>query len=154
MTLNKISLNLKTNKANGQVLQLGSNISMIADVSVENPNQATFRFSNTTSSIYYKGIMVGEAHGPSGQARPRHTMRMNVTVDIITERIIMAPNLSSDIGSGLFSMDTYTRVPGRVKLLLIIKKNVVVEMNCTVNFNITSQEIQDQSCKRHVDLNL
>lgn len=98
--------------------------------------------------------MVGEAHGPPGQARARKTLRMNVTVDIITGRILMAPNLISDIGSGLFNMDSYTRIPGRVKLLQIVKKNVVVELNCTVSFNITNQEIQNQSCKRHVDFKL
>ncbi|XP_010669746.2 uncharacterized protein LOC104886903 [Beta vulgaris subsp. vulgaris] len=156
MTLNKITLkvNLSTTTNGGSGFRpVGpSNISMTADVSVKNPNRATFKFSNTTSSIYYRGIMVGLAHGPPGEARARRTMRMNVTVEIITERIILAPNLSRDIGFGLFSMDTYTRVPGRVKLLLIIKRNVVVEMNCTVAYNITSQEIQDQSCKRHVAL--
>ncbi|XP_021748544.1 uncharacterized protein LOC110714347 [Chenopodium quinoa] len=139
MTFNKISL---TNLVN----QPGSNISMIADISFDNLNRATFRFSNTTTSIYCKGIMVGEAHGPPGRARGRHTLRMNITVEIITERMFKASSIVSDLSSGLLITDTYSRVPGRIKVLVIDFKNVVVEMNCTVSFNTSSQEIQGQKC--------
>uniref|UniRef100_A0A803M325 Water stress and hypersensitive response domain-containing protein n=1 Tax=Chenopodium quinoa TaxID=63459 RepID=A0A803M325_CHEQI len=149
MTLNKISL---TNNGSNLAIQPGSNISMTADVSVKNLNRDTFRFSNTTTSIYYKGIMVGEAHGPPGRARGRHTLRMNITVEIITERMFKASSLARDLSSGMLIMDTYSRVPGRTKVLIIDFKNVVVEMNCTVSFNISSLEIQGQSCKRHVEL--
>ncbi|GAB4861667.1 hypothetical protein Ancab_036919 [Ancistrocladus abbreviatus] len=91
-----------------------STMSMIADVSVKNPNMvASFRFNNTTTDVYYGGIMVGEAHGPPGQAEARRTLRMNVTVDIETDRLLSAPSLSSDMESGQLNFNSYTRVPGK-----------------------------------------
>ncbi|KAK9672595.1 hypothetical protein RND81_12G110900 [Saponaria officinalis] len=147
MTLNKIQL--RTGKASGLDFVPGSNITMTVDATVKNPNMGAFNFSNTTSSIFYDGVMVGRAHGPPGRAPARRSIRMNITAEIIAASLVKAPNLISDLGSGVFTMDSYTRAPGIVKLI-VVKKSVVVEMNCTVTFNITSQEIQHQQCKSHV----
>lgn len=137
---------------NNTIPKPGVNMSLIADVSVKNPNVASFKYSNTTTTLFYHGSVVGEARGPPGKAKPRRTMRMNITVDIITDRLLSNPNLQSDVGSGLLTMSSYSKVPGRVKMLSIIKKHVVVKMNCTITVNISSQAIQDQKCKRKVSL--
>jgi hypothetical protein len=60
------------------------------------------------------------------------------------------PNLNADMSSGILSMTTYTRVPGRMKIA-IVKRNIVVKMTCSMKLNITSQQIQIQKCKRKVD---
>ncbi|KAK9279434.1 hypothetical protein L1049_013113 [Liquidambar formosana] len=142
----------KLDLINGTTPRPGTNMSIIADVSVKNPNVASFKYSNTTTSLYYHGTLVGEARGPPGQAKARRTMRMNITVDIITDRLMSNPNLNSDVASGLLSMSSYSRIGGRVKIMKIIKKHVTVKMNCTLTVNISSQAIQEQKCKRHVDL--
>ncbi|XP_074270466.1 late embryogenesis abundant protein At1g64065 [Silene latifolia] len=147
MTINKIRLG--SGNATGLSLAPGSNITMFVETSVKNPNLGAFAFHNTTSTIFYGGIMVGQAYGPPGLARAQKSISMNITVELVTGKLLSAPNLSRDLGSGLFTMDSNTVAPGKVKL--IIKKRVVVEMNCTVTFNITSQAIVDQKCKSHVD---
>ncbi|KAF1863391.1 hypothetical protein Lal_00031278 [Lupinus albus] len=119
---------------------------------VKNPNFASFRYSNTTTTLYYYGIMVGEAKGPSGRAKARHTISMNVTVELITKDMISSPNLSADLGSRLLNVTSFSRVPGQVKILKLFKKHVVVKMNCTMSFNITTQGIQEQDCKSKVKL--
>ncbi|KAL3829697.1 hypothetical protein ACJIZ3_018499 [Penstemon smallii] len=129
----------------------GSNMTLNADVSVKNPNYASFKYQNTTTVLYYRGVVIGEARGPAGRARARRTMRMNVTVDVITDRILSQPDLGSDVNSGLLSMSTFTRVGGRVKML-IVNRHVTVTMNCSMTVNITSQGIQHQKCKRTVKL--
>lgn len=130
----------------------GANMSLIADVSVKNPNVASFRYSNTTTSLYYHGIMVGEAHGPPGKAKARRTIRMNVTVDVVTDRVVSSPDFISDLGLGLLTMSSFSRVPGQVKILNLFKRHVVVKMNCTTTFNISTQAIKEQSCKKNVKL--
>ncbi|PIN13679.1 hypothetical protein CDL12_13700 [Handroanthus impetiginosus] len=135
---------------NGTTPRPGSNMSIIADVSVKNPNFASFKYKNTTTTLFYRGTVIGDAHGPPGSARARRTMRMNVTVDIITDRLLTQPNLSSDINSGLLTISSYTRVGGKVKI--IFKKHVTVTMNCSMTVNITSRAIQQQKCKRKVKL--
>ncbi|PPD83435.1 hypothetical protein GOBAR_DD19613 [Gossypium barbadense] len=77
---------------------------------------------------------------------------MNITVDIITDRVLASPNLTADLTSGTLTMISYSRIGGRVNMLNIIKKHVTVMMNCTVTVNITSQAIQEQKCKHKVDL--
>ncbi|KAF4367199.1 uncharacterized protein LOC115702083 [Cannabis sativa] len=148
--MNKITV-AQLNLVNTTTPKAGSNMSLTADVSVKNPNVASFKYSNTTTWLYYYGTVVGEAKGPPGRARPRRTMRMNITVDIIMGRIMSSPNFVADVASGLLSMNSYSRIPGRVKMLGI-KRHVVVMMNCTMTVSISSQTIQEQKCKRKVKL--
>jgi hypothetical protein len=127
-----------------------SNITLTADVSVKNPNAASFRYTNSTTSVYYRGEMVGEAQIPSGKAKARRTQRMNLTVDIITDKILAVESLKSDLSSGALAMSSYTKISGRVKILNIFKKNIVVQMNCTMSYNVSSRSIQNQECNSHV----
>ncbi|KZV37406.1 hypothetical protein F511_01274 [Dorcoceras hygrometricum] len=129
----------------------GSNITLTADVSVKNSNFASFNYQNTTTTLFYRGVVIGEARGPSGKAKARRTMRMNVTVDVITDRILSQPDLNSDYSSGLLTIGSYTSVGGRVKMIFV-KKHVTVRMNCSMTVNVTSQAIQNQRCKRKVKL--
>ncbi|XP_052171747.1 uncharacterized protein LOC127787715 [Diospyros lotus] len=147
VTVDKLEL------VDGTTPRPGSNMSLTADVSVKNPNVASFKYRNTTTALFYRGAEIGEARGPGGQAKPRRTMRMNITVDIITDRLMSNRSLlMSDMGSGLLTMSSFTRVGGRVKILSIVKKHVVVKMNCTMSINITTRAIQDQKCRRKVKI--
>ncbi|KAI3449221.1 hypothetical protein Pfo_005886 [Paulownia fortunei] len=149
--MNKVTV-LTLELANGtNTPRPGSNMTLNADVSVKNPNFASFKYQNTTTTLFYHGAVIGEARGPPGSARARRTMRMNITVDVITDRILSQPDLGADYSSGLLTMSSYTQVGGRVKML-IIKKHVTVRMNCTMTINITSQAIQKQKCRRKVKL--
>ncbi|KAK8588028.1 hypothetical protein V6N13_086983 [Hibiscus sabdariffa] len=130
----------------------GSNISLIADVSVKNPNIASFKYRNTTTTLYYHGTVVGDARGPGGSAKARRTMQMNITVNIMTDQLLDNPNLIADVGLRTLTLSSYSRIGGRVNMLSIIKRHVTVKMNCTFTVNITSQAIQEQKCKRKVDL--
>lgn len=129
----------------------GSNMTLNAGVSVKNPNYASFKYQNTTTTLFYRGTVIGEARGPPGRAKARRTMSMNITVDVITDRVVSQPDLGSDMNSGLLTVSSYTVVGGRVKMLMI-KKHVTVRMNCSITINITSQAIQEQKCKRKVKL--
>ncbi|KAL8028161.1 hypothetical protein ABFS82_14G138800 [Erythranthe guttata] len=150
--MNKITvLNLDLVNGTTTTPRPGSNMTLNADVSVKNPNHASFRYMNTTTTLYYRGAVIGEARGPPGSARARRTMRMNVTVEVITDRVLSNPDLGTDINTGLLTMSTYTVVGGRVKMLMI-KKHLTVRMNCSMTINITSQAIQEQKCKRKVKL--
>ncbi|KAK6142757.1 hypothetical protein DH2020_023105 [Rehmannia glutinosa] len=122
-----------------------------ADVSVEKPQYASFRYQNTTTTLYYRGAVIRGGAWSPGRAKARRTMRMNVTVDVITDRVLNQPDLGSDINSGLITMSSYTVVGGRVKIF-VVKKHVTVRMNCSMTVNITSRAIQQQKCKRKVKL--
>ncbi|KAE7999432.1 hypothetical protein FH972_003865 [Carpinus fangiana] len=56
---------------------------------MRNPNMPLlFTYGNTTTTLYYHGIVVGEARRQAGRAEPRRTARMNVVVDVSTDRLL------------------------------------------------------------------
>ncbi|KAJ4872949.1 Late embryogenesis abundant (LEA) hydroxyproline-rich glycoprotein family [Raphanus sativus] len=152
--MNGVTVNGQDSTAGTQIQLLGTNISMVVDVSVKNPNYVTFRYSNTTTDIYYKGVVVGEARGPPGKARAHRTARMNMTVDIRIDRLVSEPGLVREVlgSSGLVNLWSYTRISGKVKIMGIVKKHATVKMNCTMAVNISRQAIQDVECKNNIDL--
>lgn len=151
----KIRLNnwtiTKLELVNGTIPKPGVNISLIADMSVKNPNVASFKYGDTVvTGLYHRGDLVGEARGPPGLVRAWRTLRMNLTVDLITDRAMSSPNLSADIESGILVLDSYTRVGGRANILNLFKRHVVVKFNCSSQLNTTSLQIYQFNCKRKV----
>ncbi|KAL3844541.1 hypothetical protein ACJIZ3_001944 [Penstemon smallii] len=130
----------------------GLNLTIVAGVSIKNPNVASLKFSNTTMSVYYDGYVIGEARTPEGRARARKTVRINVTVDVMVDEVVKVPRFVSDLGVGMLPISMYMVIDGKVKIMDVIKRSVVVRMNCTMNVNVNSQMIQDWNCRRRVSL--
>ncbi|XP_038875202.1 uncharacterized protein LOC120067718 [Benincasa hispida] len=147
--MNRVSIT-KLELINGAIPKPGSNMSLTADVSVKNPNMASFKYSNTTTTLFINETVIGEARGPPGKAKARRTVRMNVTIDIVADRVLS--NLDDDVSLGKVRLRSFSRIPGRVKLLHLIGRNVVVKMNCTFLINIFNRSIEDQECKRKVKM--
>ncbi|EXC34332.1 hypothetical protein L484_006687 [Morus notabilis] len=137
--------------ANGTI-DTDKNVTLVAGVSVKNPNAASFRYANTTTTVFYGGAAVGEGWNAAGKAKARRTVKMNLTVEISTAKMLESPGLLKDWGSGELTFDSYTRIEGRVKITDVVKKKVVVKLNCTVSYNVSSKGIERQHCKRHVSL--
>ncbi|KAG1335122.1 putative Late embryogenesis abundant protein [Cocos nucifera] len=147
MTMNSVSIkNLK--------LKLGSslniNMTVVADVSVKNPNAASFRFGESATALYYRAREMGVAYGPPGTAAAHKTFRINVTVDVMTDRLLSDPNVMGDLAAGKLDVTTSTKVGGRVKIFLIIKRHVDVMMNCSITLAASNQSILAQTCNQRV----
>ncbi|KAH6813199.1 hypothetical protein C2S51_022217 [Perilla frutescens var. frutescens] len=146
LSLNSFTL-VKLEVINGTNLpRRGSNATLNADVSMKNRNFVSFRHPITTSTIYYHGVAIGEVRAPAGNMPARRTTRMNVTADIIMDRVVAQPAFGSDMKSGSVQMSWYTRVGGRAKFFFI-KKHVTFKMNCTATVNVTAKALQKYKCK-------
>nr|AII99864.1 late embryogenesis abundant protein [Cicer arietinum] len=121
------------------------------DMSIKNPNIASFKFDNSTTSVYYRGILVADAQIPSGLAKARKTLHLNVPVVIMANRLASSPDLLKDVLEGKMIMNTYSILSGIAKIWFI-KKDVVVDMNCTMTINISDRAIQDINCQHKVIL--
>ncbi|XP_068652872.1 late embryogenesis abundant protein At1g64065-like [Aristolochia californica] len=131
----------------------GLNLAVTADISVKNPNAASFKFGNSSTLLSYRGETVGEAKSPAGKARARRTLRMNVTVDLQADRLIEnSGQLVRDLISGTLPVNTYTKVGGRVNLFNVFKRHVDIVLNCSITVSISTSSIQDQRCERSVKL--
>lgn len=150
--MNKITLQQLDLLLRNGTYQSDVNVTFLADVSVKNPNVASFKFNNGTTTIYYGGKMVGEARTPPGKAKAWRTFHMNVTVNIIPDKMLDVPSLMSDLSSRVLTMTSNTIIGGKVKILKIFKKYVVVEVNCSVTYNISLQAIQEENCRPHLNV--
>ncbi|KAJ1254082.1 hypothetical protein BS78_K123500 [Paspalum vaginatum] len=149
MTMNAISLEDPGAAASSSPPPL--TLTVVADVSVKNPNAASLRYGATETSVYYRARQVGEALGPPGTAPARRTVRLNVTVDVALGALLGDPAFLEDVAAGAVAVATATRVRGRVAVLgALVRRRVVLEMNCTATVAVTDMSISDQSCQQRV----
>ncbi|CAD6247336.1 unnamed protein product [Miscanthus lutarioriparius] len=127
-------------------------LTVVADVSVKNPNAASLRYGATETSVYYRARQVGQALGPPGTAPARRTVRLNVTVDVAVGALLGDPAFLEDVVvAGAVAVATATRVRGRVAVLGgLVHRRVVLEMNCTATVAVADMSISDQRCLQHV----
>lgn len=130
----------------------GLNLTLEADVSIKNPNAASFKFEEATTDVYYDGAVVGEVRTPAGEARARRTLRMSVLVDVVVDKMVGVKRFESDFIAWSFAVSMSTRINGVVKIADVVKKSVVVKMMCTMNLDLRTQAIQDRVCRRDVSL--
>ncbi|KAL5716451.1 hypothetical protein ACHQM5_018139 [Ranunculus cassubicifolius] len=135
---------------NFSIVAIPATINVVAEISLKNPNIASYRYQNSTTFVYYHGAQVGKGYLPPGIAKARRTQDMNLSMAVVTREVLGNTNFFNDFGSGVLVLGSYTRLDGRVKILNIFKKHVAITMSCTFTANITSSEILDQMCKEKV----
>ncbi|KAK4400903.1 hypothetical protein Sango_1196400 [Sesamum angolense] len=111
-------------------------------VTIKNNNFGDFKYENSTLSILYNGVKVGEAVVPQGKAGPRKTKKFNVSVDLsgIRDRV------GNDLNSGVFRLSSRGTVSGKVQLIKVIKRNKSGEMKCDWSINLATRQFEDLKC--------
>ncbi|KAM0945801.1 hypothetical protein DsansV1_C09g0088071 [Dioscorea sansibarensis] len=150
LTLNSITMQGLSALATSPTPSAGFNVTVVADVSVKNPNAASFKFGSSTTSVYYKDGLVGVAYGPPGNARADKTLRTNMTVDVLGDRLVGDMDLVTEALTGAVAIKSSTMIGGRVKIIGIFKHHVDVMMNCSLNIAVLNQSILDQNCVHRV----
>ncbi|KAF8380155.1 hypothetical protein HHK36_027638 [Tetracentron sinense] len=115
------------------------NMRLIAQVTVKNTNFGHFKFENSTASVTYEGTTVGQAFIDRGRTRARETKKMNITVDVSSDRLSGA--------SGTLTLGSHAKLSGKIHLFKIIKKKKSAEMDCTMIVNLLNKAIQELNCK-------
>uniref|UniRef100_A0A0D9WIV7 Late embryogenesis abundant protein LEA-2 subgroup domain-containing protein n=1 Tax=Leersia perrieri TaxID=77586 RepID=A0A0D9WIV7_9ORYZ len=109
-----------------------TNATLVADVSVKNPNIASLRFSRSATNVYYRGQTISVAYVPAGKVGADRTVRMNITLDLLADRLTSVLNGTGLLLGQEYDLTTYTEMNTRVKVFGIIKKSLEVRMNCSV----------------------
>ncbi|KAL6851757.1 hypothetical protein ACP4OV_020321 [Aristida adscensionis] len=115
---------------------VAANATLVADLSIKNPNVASFRFSQSETDVYHRGQTVSVAYAPAGRVGADRTARMNVTLDLLGDRLARATNGTGLLFGQDFDLDTYTEINGTVKVLGIYKRDVEIRMNCSMVIHI------------------
>ncbi|XP_062180382.1 uncharacterized protein LOC133884830 [Phragmites australis] len=133
LTINAVWLTaISAGPGSGLASPVAANATLTADVSLKNPNAAAFRFSQSETDVYYRGKTVSVAYAPAGSVGADRTTRMNVTLDLLGDRLAHAMNGTGLVFGQEYDLDTYTTINGTVKVLGIIKKGVEIRLNCSI----------------------
>ncbi|KAG8067936.1 hypothetical protein GUJ93_ZPchr0005g14575 [Zizania palustris] len=116
----------------GAASAVATNATLTADVSVKNPNIVAVRFSRSETDVYYEGQTISVAYVPAGEVGADRTVRMNVTLDLLGDRLMQVLNGSGLILGQEYDLRTHTEMNATVKVLGIYKKDIELRMNCTV----------------------
>ncbi|GMJ06237.1 hypothetical protein like AT2G46150 [Hibiscus trionum] len=154
--LNSMTIQSLEISSNG-ILRTDVNVQLLVDVSIKNPNAASFKFDNGTVMVYYGGRVVGEGSHFQGKAKARRTLRRNVTVEIDPEKFLTDPGFVADIiGSKGLNISSYTRISGRINVMNIMKRNVLVKFNCSTTFRLSPSTggLHGDKCKPELDFSI
>ncbi|KAL2235154.1 UNVERIFIED_CONTAM: Late embryogenesis abundant protein [Sesamum indicum] len=117
------------------------NMRLLAQVTIKNTNFGHFKYQNSTLSILYNGVQVGEAAVPRGRASARKTKKFNISVDVSSEGLS-----GNDMNSGVLRLSSRGKVSGKVHLMKVIKRNKSGEMKCDWSINLATRQVEDLRC--------
>lgn len=125
------------------------NATLTADVSIKNPNVASFKFRNSTTEFYYSGQTVGVAYVPGSMVSADRTVRVNVTVDVMADRVARLKNMTDDIIGGSLNMTSYTEISGKVNLFGVFRRELDLFLNCsmTIELSLPDQDVKNKDCR-------
>lgn len=126
------------------------NISISADVRVDNPNYYDFKYTNSTIDMKYHVDEVGVVNLGAGTIRSRKTVDLPAVIKV--EAISLAVNSLQDLSSNVATLDLDTVMRGRVNLAKIYKKHVTAILNCTLDIFISNQTLKQTVCKQKIKL--
>nr|XP_010924768.1 uncharacterized protein LOC105047520 [Elaeis guineensis] len=154
LTMNSITLSgINTGLSTGSD-PVSLNATLTADISIKNPNVASFKFDNSTTEFYYHAATVGVAYAPDGKVSAHRTVRMNVTVDVLIDQVVMRTNRTLSLITGTeLNLTSHTDLNGRVNVLGIYKRDIYVMMKCSMSLEVSafSQQITNTACQANVD---
>lgn len=122
------------------------NATLIAEISVENPNFGSFKFDNSTASFLYEGTQISGKKSAKGNVNARETKRINLSLEVRSSRLTEAQNLVNDLNSGIVKLSCRARFIGKVHLVKILKTKKSKDMNCNMSLSLKNRTIKDLLC--------
>ncbi|KAG0590443.1 hypothetical protein KC19_1G100000 [Ceratodon purpureus] len=117
------------------------------NITVHNPNRASFKYTNGSSILYYQAIEVGHGDIPAGRLGAGHTMTEVVTLNVQADKFLMGSNFTKDFAAGLIPVSATTRISGRVNVLNIYKHHAVSYSWCDISVFIANATLARFQCR-------
>lgn len=127
-------------------LRVDLNVTLGVDVSITNPNKVSFKYSNSTAKLSYRGQLIGEAPIPASKISSGETKGMNLTLTIMADRLFSS-QLLSDVTSGSLPLNTWITISGKVSILGFIKIHVVSTSSCDFALNVSKRTVGNKVCQ-------
>lgn len=155
----RVTINSTALKSVGYVMDASTmkprlmNATLLTRMSIKNLNKAaSFEFGDSTALISYSGFTLGQAAIPAGKIEADKTVQMNVSVTMFIGNLLMTsdPSVLASAMSQNMVLTSSARVEGRIKVLHLIKRHVIVYSMCNVTVNISNKTSEVQHCTRHM----
>lgn len=122
-------------------------IAMNTEVGIRNRNFRRFRYRSTSVDFYYRDRKVGEGIVWKDRVKGRDTRKFVVPVILSSSNVTSSSELQNDLNGGVLPLRSQSRLTGRFKILIVIKKYKHVNMDCTMNLVIATRELTNISCR-------
>ncbi|KAF8007579.1 hypothetical protein BT93_K1549 [Corymbia citriodora subsp. variegata] len=134
------------------VLKVDLNITLDLILLVHNRNHFDFRHGPGKSIIIYRGRQVGEVDLHSGEIPARKSAEMPCRLMLEVDRVVAEDLalLARDVLDGEVVVESWTRIPGRVRLWKALKRHVVATSECRYTIGVPAMRIQSQDCKYEI----
>ncbi|XP_062188830.1 uncharacterized protein LOC133892108 [Phragmites australis] len=108
------------------------NLTMHVEVTVDNPNYASFRYGDVVTVVRYHGAAVGQSVVLVGEIGARATQTITATVEVDTLKVIFTPYFPLEGIVGVLPFETATAVAGKAVVLGTFKVSARSEVVCEV----------------------
>lgn len=116
-----------------------TNMTMVTGITIKNANYGRFRFQDSRISTVFENATIGSRKIGSGFVNGREKRGINVTVQVS----LMDGMIGSD---GILKVRSLARLRGEILVLKKITRYRTAVMNCTMNLNLSKQEVEDLQC--------
>ncbi|WZZ66172.1 hypothetical protein YC2023_077542 [Brassica napus] len=130
-------------------LKANLNLTLQAHLALKNPNRVGFSFGSTSALLNYKGQLVGEAPLPANKVGPQKTLRMNITLTLMADRLLSESQVFSDVMSGSIPVNAFVKVAGKVSVFNMFKIKVKSSASCDVTISVSSRNVLVKNRKSH-----
>ncbi|XP_031496735.1 uncharacterized protein LOC116261926 [Nymphaea colorata] len=145
--VNSINLRSLDAKFNLQRLSVDLNVTLELGLSVKNPNKVSFKYHNSSSLLYYRGRLVGEADIPAGEIFPGQTIDTHSVLTILADRLLSDSNAYTDAIAGSLPMTAFTKISGTVTILRMFKIHLVSYTDCELSIDMRNRTVEKSDCK-------
>lgn len=128
------------------------NLTIRLNVSVHNPNQASFVYTNSSSLLYYHGLDVGEAPIPAGSIGADGDENIGLTLTILAGEFLRSSQLVTDFTNNQIPLHSVTTVSGRVKAFSVYKHHASSTATCDLIVFIANSTLSNFNCQYQVKL--
>ncbi|KAI4305122.1 hypothetical protein L6164_028508 [Bauhinia variegata] len=120
------------------------NVTLDMDITVQNPNYASFRCHNSTGYVNYHDIVVAEVPMKAQLIPARSKINLTTSADFMVGKLIEDPNFWLDFANGTLNFTSMATLPGKMTMLKIIKFKGTVNNWCDISVNISSKAVESK----------
>ncbi|KAI8540416.1 hypothetical protein RHMOL_Rhmol09G0262200 [Rhododendron molle] len=124
------------------------NLMLNAVLGVKNTNFGPYKYENSTIYFFYNGTRVGSAEIPDSKAGFRSTKKINVAANLVDPAAAgnSTELMFNILNSGTLPLIGQSTLNGKVELMFVFKKKKAINLDCTMDVNIPTKELQNIQC--------